>query len=188
MNKKIQLLGTSIEYTHLISKRAKRIRLVVYPGGEIKVTTPVSVPEHIINSFINSKAKWIIAKYEQQKKIKKRTKSENRTEYLIYKKVAMALAKERIGFFNKAYGFNYNKVSIKNNSSLWGSCSRKGNLNFLYKIALLPSDLADYIIVHELCHLKEFNHSQNFWNLVALTIPDHKQRRAKLKSRGQDLQ
>jgi len=73
----------------------------------------------------------------------------------------------------KPYNFKINRISIKNTKSRWGSCSKKGNLNFSYKIALLSKDLADYVIVHELCHLGEFNHSKRFWKLVSLTIPNY---------------
>jgi predicted metal-dependent hydrolase len=67
--------------------------------------------------------------------------------------------------------------------SRWGSCSRKKNLNFNYKLIQLPLELADYIVVHELCHLQEFNHGQGFWNLVGETIPDYKARRDELRKK-----
>ena len=102
--------------------------------------------------------------------------------YKIYKKKALEIVNERIIFFNQFYGYKWNNIVIRNQKTRWGSCSKKGNLNFNYKIALLPSEVADYIIVHELCHLGEFNHSQNFWNLVAKTIPDYKAIRKNLKN------
>lgn len=107
----------------------------------------------------------------------------SKKDYLKYKQQAMALAQERVEFFNKFYGFKVNKVSIKNQKTRWGSCSKKGNLNFNYKIALLTKRLVDYVIAHELCHLKEFNHSQKFWSLVAQTIPDYLETRRELKNK-----
>lgn len=92
------------------------------------------------------------------------------------------LAHARLAHFNEAYGFALGRVAIKNHKSRWGSCSKKGNLNFNYKIALLPPELADYVIVHELCHLGEFNHSPRFWALVARTVPDHRALRARLRA------
>ncbi len=74
------------------------------------------------------------------------------------------------------------KICIKNTRTRWGSCSSKGNLNFSFRLALLPAHLSDYIIVHELCHLGEFNHSQKFWDLVALEMPEYKKYRDELKS------
>jgi len=103
-------------------------------------------------------------------------------EYLEYKERALVLAKQRLEYFNQKYGFKFNRISIKNQKTRWGSCSKKGNLNFNYNIALLPEQLADYIIVHELCHLQELNHSRKFWGLVAQSFPDYLNLRKKLKS------
>jgi len=79
----------------------------------------------------------------------------------------------RINYFNKFYNFEINRIAIKNTSTRWGSCSSKNNLNFNYKIIYLRPALADYLIVHELCHLGELNHSKRFWALVYKTIPDY---------------
>ncbi len=99
-----------------------------------------------------------------------------------YKKEARVLVMDRLTFFNAHYNFVYKKVFIKNQKTRWGSCSQRGNLNFNYKIALLPVNLADYLIVHELCHLKEFNHGRQFWSLVGEKIPDYKKLRKELRS------
>jgi len=72
-------------------------------------------------------------------------------------------------------------VKIRDQSSRWGSCSWKGNLNFSYKLVLLPEHLADYVVVHELCHLREMNHSPRFWALVSQTVPDYRAKRRELK-------
>ncbi len=116
------------------------------------------------------------------KKIRKKRRKINQSSYLKNKEKARELVKERLGHFNQFYGYKWNKIAIRNQKTRWGSCSKKGNLNFNYKIALLSPEKADYIIVHELCHLKEFNHSQDFWNLVAKTIPDYKKIRISLKN------
>jgi predicted metal-dependent hydrolase len=104
-----------------------------------------------------------------------------RQHFLENKQKAILLAEERICHFNKHYKFAIGKIRIKNQKSRWGSCSSKGNLNFNYKVVLLPEHLSDYIIVHELCHIGEFNHSRNFWNLVEQTIPDYMGARRELK-------
>lgn len=101
--------------------------------------------------------------------------------YLQYKNQARCLVRQRLDYFNQFYNYKYNRVSIKNQRSRWGSCSRLGNLNFNYRLAHLPTELADYIIVHELCHLKEMNHSARFWQLVAQTMPDYLERRRELR-------
>ena len=96
---------------------------------------------------------------------------------------ARALAHARLEHFNRFYGFTYERVFIRSQKTRWGACSAKGNLGFNFRIAYLPAYLADYVIVHELCHLEQFNHSPAFWELVARTIPDHKARRTELRRR-----
>ena len=86
---------------------------------------------------------------------------------------ARILVENRLSVFNKFYKFNINRIAIKNTTTRWGSCSSKKNLNFNYKIIYLKPHLADYLIVHELCHLGELNHSKRFWALVSQTIPDY---------------
>lgn len=105
----------------------------------------------------------------------------SRREYLRAKDIARVLVHQKLTHFNSFYRFEFKRIAIRNQRSRWGSCSKRGNLNFNYKIVFLPDHLADYIIVHELCHLKELNHSPRFWNLVAQTIPDHNQRRKQLR-------
>lgn len=101
--------------------------------------------------------------------------------YLKHKEVARSLIHSRLVVFNTHYNFPYKRVAIKNQRSCWGSCSEKGNLNFNYKLAFLPSHVADYIIIHELCHLVELNHSPRFWSLVAQKCPEYKNYRKDLK-------
>ena len=101
---------------------------------------------------------------------------------LRYSEEARRLALSRLEYFNQFYNFKYGTIRIKAQVTRWGSCSSKGNLSFNYKMALLPPHLVDYLVVHELCHLGEFNHSQNFWDLVEKTIPNYLELRAELKS------
>ena len=101
--------------------------------------------------------------------------------YLQHKNQARCLVRQRLDHYNQFYNFKYYRVSIKDQRSRWGSCSRLGNLNFNYRLAYLPDGLVDYIIVHELCHLKEFNHSPRCWQLVVQTIPDYLERRQALR-------
>ncbi|MFA6999496.1 MAG: M48 family metallopeptidase [Candidatus Paceibacterota bacterium] len=111
-----------------------------------------------------------------------RRKGGENLNYLKYKKQATNLVKERLEYFNTFYNYKYGRVAIRNQKTRWGSCSKKGNLNFNYKIVLLTPKQADYIIVHELCHLREFNHSQRFWDLVSKTILDYKEVRHSLRT------
>jgi hypothetical protein len=97
------------------------------------------------------------------------------------KQEARAIALSRITHFNQFYQCSLRRISIRNQRSRWGSCSQKGNLNFNYRLLKLPLSLVDYIVVHELCHLREFNHSKRFWDLVGETLPDFRERRAALR-------
>lgn len=105
-----------------------------------------------------------------------------RREYLQNKEQARKLVHQKIEYFNNFYGYEFNRISIKNQKTRWGSCSSKRNLNFNYRILFLPEDLCDYVIVHELCHLKELNHSSNFWKLVSVTITNCKEKRKELNN------
>jgi predicted metal-dependent hydrolase len=117
----------------------------------------------------------------KRRKIVRRKRVKNQAQYLEYKEQARELVIERLAHFNRFYNFEYKKVAIRNQSSRWGSCSSKANLNFNYRVVFLPPPLLDYLIVHELCHLQEFNHGPNFWALVAKAIPDYLERRVALK-------
>lgn len=116
-----------------------------------------------------------------KRKSKKKIKKSSRENFLKHKNDTKILVLERLNFYNLHYKFSYNRITIKNVTSRWGSCSRKNNLNFNYRIAHLPKELSDYIVVHELCHLGQFNHSQKFWDLVEETIPNYLELRNKLK-------
>ena len=182
MEKYINLQTRKIPYTLKVSSRARYMRLAVYCGGELVVTTPKNVNENVIEKFIYSKAGWVIDKINKLSNVPKPlTKKESKNEFLKHKELAHGLAKAKLEKFNEIYKFKYNKISVRNQKTRWGSCSRKGNLNFNYKIVKIPEKLSDYIIVHELCHLGEFNHSQKFWSLVSKTIPNHLELRKELK-------
>lgn len=104
-----------------------------------------------------------------------------------HKEFARERISTRLAYWNSILQFPYGRVAIRNQSSRWGSCSKKGNLNFNYRIAFLPEHLMDYVIVHELCHLKEFNHSERFWTLVAEILPDYKNAYSDLKAINQRI-
>lgn len=182
MEKEITIDGVNIEYILKISKKAKKIRLSVYRDGDFIVTIPKRVSEKQAEYFIIKKSNWILDKIHYFENCPPAIKTRCcKEEYDLYKDKALALVNNRVEHFNKIYGYKFNKICIKNQKTRWGSCSRKGNLNFNYKIALLPEILADYIIVHEICHLGEFNHSQSFWNLIIRTTPNYKEIRKELK-------
>jgi predicted metal-dependent hydrolase len=186
MQKSIEVETEKIEYTLKVSKRARRMRLVVYCDGETVVTAPRFLPKFLVERYVAEKTSWILEKLDNFRPFRERppvrTAREKRAEYLKYKGEARVVVEKHIARFNQIYNFSFNKITIKNQKTRWGSCSKKGNLNFNYKIALLPERLAEYLVVHELCHLGELNHSKKFWTLVAHTIPDYTSRRRELKS------
>jgi len=105
----------------------------------------------------------------------------NKRNYQKWKESARFLVFKKVEDFNRIYGFTYNRIFIRNQKTRWGSCSSNKNLGYNYKIIFLPEPCADYLIVHELCHLGEFNHSSRFWELVAHTVPDYKEKRKLLR-------
>lgn len=100
--------------------------------------------------------------------------------YSRHKETARAFVHAHVALYAKEYGFKYNRIAIRNSRRSWGSCSELGNLNFHYRIIFLPQELAEYLIVHELCHLRELNHSPQFWAHVEEIIPNYKKYRKSL--------
>jgi predicted metal-dependent hydrolase len=166
--------------TYKNSKKTKRVRIAIYPDLRVVVTRPYRVSLADAVKFTESKSDWIAKKLDYFK---------NRKTISLPvgdKKQALIFVQKRIKHFNQHYQFEINKVSVKPHRSLWGSCSRRKNLNFNSRIILLTPQQADYIIVHELCHLAEFNHSEKFWELVAEAIPDYKHLRRQLREYSMD--
>ena len=123
--------GGGIDYKLRKSKRALYMRLAIYPGGELIVTVPFRVPMSVVERFIEGKREWILrtikklSKYPKVSLVKRSTR-----EYLLYKNRALDIAVARISHFNAVYGFTVGNIRIRNQKTRWGSCSKKGNLNF----------------------------------------------------------
>ncbi len=172
------MTNEKINYQIKSSARSRHIRIAVYPDGRVLISKPIRTTESQALDFMHRKYDWIISKlnfYKSQPTMRL-------PETPISKSEVLAFVKSRVEFYNQHYGFDVGKISIKNHRTLWGSASRRRNLNFNHKIVHLRPRQADYIIVHELCHLQEFNHSPKFWSLVAQTFPDYKQIRQELKT------
>ena len=173
----------TISYTHKKSKRAKRMRLAVYCDGSVVITSPFGVQQSIVEKFVSDKKQWIWDKIQFFNSVdSKAIRTFSHKDYLENKDNALALVNERFRFYNKVYGFSFNKVYIKNQKTRWGSCSCKQNLNLNYKIVFLSQKHQDYIIVHEMCHLKEFNHSRKFWALVEKALPNYLEIKKELRN------
>lgn len=166
------------------TKRTRRLRVTVYPGGRIVLSRPRFVSDRSAARFLQEHADWILRQSERMRAIvvpETRVRG-TRKDYLMRKEEARRLIHERLAYFAPRYGLKPGRVAIKNMTSRWGSCSVKGNLNFHYKVADLPMELVDYLVVHELCHLREMNHGTRFWELVAREIPDYRTLRKRLRA------
>ena len=172
-----------ISYIIKSRKGARGIRIAVQADGGVIVTKPKNMPKFLAEVFVKSKKDWVM---EQIEKIAQRPKKllahYSVKDFKENKQKAYILAHNKVIHFNQFYNFKINSISIRNQKTRWGSCSRKGNINFNYKIVFLPEELQDYIIVHELCHLQEMHHGKEFWDLVSLQIPDYKKRKIELKA------
>ncbi|MBP6858273.1 MAG: M48 family metallopeptidase [Candidatus Pacebacteria bacterium] len=174
-----------ITYT-LRRRRIRSMNITVRQNGEVIVSASPLVPKMLIERFVAKKSSWIREKQEYfaahpvgaySLLLHKR----DRREFKALKEKALGILTERLEHFNKIYRFKYGRISIRDQHSRWGSCSAKGNINFNYKLILLPDELRDYVVVHELCHLGELNHSRKFWALVEQTIPGYKKVQKRLR-------
>lgn len=175
-------MSEEFSYEIKVSGRIKNMRLSVHPDGKIIVSKPPLVPQILVTRFVKKHEAWILKKLDHIKKhpaplLGKLTVR----DYKAHKELARALVTERTQFYASKYGFSFGTIRIGNQKGRWGSCSKRGNLNFNYKIVFLPKELQDYIIIHEVCHLKEHNHSARFWSLVTKECPDWKTHRKSLK-------
>ncbi len=182
MEKKILLSNnnTYLRYTVTANPRAKKLLLRVSSLGVVTLTVPSRTSESFYESFVAKNTLWIQSQLDKLN-LDGKTPTIHRKKYLEAKASVIRLAKERLAYFNAHYQFKYEKITVRDQSSRWGSCSNTGTLSFNYRIIYLEEALQDYIFVHELCHLKEMNHSQRFWDLVGETVPTYKYLRRRLK-------
>lgn len=185
MQKHISLHNRDVAYTLKRSQRAKRMRLAVYCTGDFVVTVPHKLQDNHIDQYLIQKSRWVLEKIDFFDSLKKnQTHAFTDLDTDALKEKALELAKNRIKRFNMKLGVKFNKLTIKDQKTCWGSCSKNKNLTFNWRIALLPDHLANYIVVHELCHLKEFSHSRRYWNLVASVMPNYQELVKDLKFKG----
>ncbi len=169
--------GTGVICTIRKHSSAKKITLSVRDGGRVTVTIPKRVSYKTGKKFANKHRTWIKQKLRQAKRITRKSILEKGTirDYKKNKARARELVESKIEKFNKRYNFHFKRISIRNQRTRWGSCSTNKNLNFNYRIIFLKEKHVNYLVVHELCHLGQMNHSRQFWALVAKEIPDYKQ-------------
>lgn len=187
MKKTLSFKNQTLSYFLRKNWNSKNLRLTINSEGFLIVSAPRWLSVKKIENFILEKGEWILEKMKlaQKNHQEKTFWKKNSEEYLLLKPQARKIVRKKVKKYSQIYNFNYFKISIRDQKTRWGSCSKKGNLNFNYRIVFLPDHLIDYIVIHELCHLKEFNHSQNFWSLVKEILPDYKKRIQEIKKISQ---
>lgn len=162
--------------------RSKHLRIAIGSDAKILVTRPMWLSEKKARQFLDEKKDWILQQLEKLEKAGPKLLNQgSRSDYLKNKEKARQLVLARLEHFNQFYGFKYQRVSIRDQKTRWGSCSHKLNLNFNYRIIYLEPRLVDYLVVHELCHLQEMNHGPRFWALIEQTMSDYLVLRKKLR-------
>ena len=166
----------------IIKSNRKTIAIQIKPDGQVVVRCPKRMRIEDARRFAESKADWIekhLARRPPQDVAKYTPK-----EIEQLREQARKLVTERVRYYAPIVGVTYGQIAIRTQHTRWGSCSSKGNLNFNCLLALVPEDVLDYVIVHELCHRKHMNHSPAFWAEVASLLPEYAASRAWLKTEG----
>jgi predicted metal-dependent hydrolase len=183
-------LYKSMQKIELIRSRRKTIVIEVTRDLRVVVKAPYGVSEKEINRFIGEKADWIDKSLRKmQERQQEATKGEELTEQDIRLLVTRAkrIIPPMVDRYARMMGVTYGNITIRMQKSRWGSCSGKGNLNFNCLLMRAPDEITEYVVVHELCHRKEMNHSDRFWAEVEKILPDYKERRKWLKDHGNEL-
>ncbi len=163
--------------------RSRRVRLTVERGGTVILTVPKRLSLATAQKYFEKKKEWIVASYERALAHPPRLLTQgDHDEYVAMKETAREKITERVIWYTERYGFSYRGLSIRNQKSRFGSCSGSGHLSFNYRLIFLPPELLDYVVVHEVCHLRELNHSPRFWALVAETVPDFREKKHQLQA------
>lgn len=163
-------------YTIKRYRKSKCIRILIRPHG-VLVTAPKWVTQKTVKRFVESRSEWIV---KHSSSLQRACRSPMEVECLREK--TRERVWEMLERVNQAYRYDFQRVFIRDVTSRWGSCSESGNLNFSVRAGLLSEQLLEYLVTHEICHLREMNHSDRFWRLVARTIPSYRDRRRELRN------
>lgn len=181
----------TIPYEIIRSKR-KSYGISVAPGGKVTVRMPLRGSERFAVSMVEEKRDWIVKNYLKMQAVSPKPSQKEKTPYerrleAPYRQAAKEYIPKRAAYYAGLLGVDYNTITIRDQKTRWGSCSSKGNLSFSWRLILAPPKVLDYVVVHELCHRLEMNHSPRFWALVESMIPDYKTHRKWLKENGEKL-
>ena len=182
-----------ISYEIIYSKR-KSVAIQIRPDGQVIVRAPYGCPRSFINSFIHQKADWIVKhsaenkqRYEKQVQLKKDRPTLSDAQRKRYIETARSIFTQKAAYYARLIGVTYGRISIREQKTRWGSCSSKGNLNFNCLLMLAPPEVLDSVVVHELCHRREMNHSQKFYAEVLRVFPTYRTQEKWLKEHGGEL-
>lgn len=175
----------SITYRVIRSDR-RSVAIQISSDGEVLVRCPRRLSTDAVHAFVQSKAGWI-EKHLEKQTAASRLPTLSAEDIHALTEQARGVIPERAAFFARRMGVTYGRITIRNQRTRWGSCSGKGNLNFNCLLMLAPAEVLDYIVVHELCHRKEMNHSKKFWAEVEHILPDYKTSQKWLKDNGPGL-
>lgn len=155
------------------STKARRISIRVHPVKGVTVSVPYIVPYTVAEAFFRQKRQWVVETVAHQKEKFKDVKMAPPAEVEQLRRLAKEQLPERLAELASRYGFEYNKVTIKHNATNWGSCSIRNNINLNLNIVRLPKILQDYILLHELCHLRHHDHGHAFHLLLEHVLTDN---------------
>ncbi len=169
----------------VIRSRRKSVGLEVKTDGNILARIPEYLTDGELEKFLEEHKGWILKKVkllEERQKDMEPSRACPVRELLPEDIVKIKKRfSERVQYYSSLMGVTYERITIRNQKTRWGSCSAKGNLNFNYQLYYLPEELLDYVVVHELAHRKHMNHSAAFWEEVGRYYPDYKEARKRLK-------
>ena len=183
------MLSSQISYQIIRSSR-KTMSLEIKADGSVVVRAPLRLSEAKIQKFVKEKQEWILKNLE---KIQKRDAQKENVQKLSalerqhLQNKACVVIPRRVAYYAEKLGVSYGKITLRQQKTRWGSCAANGNLNFNWLLILAPPEVLDYVVVHELCHRREMNHSQAFWNEVSAVLPGYKEQKKWLKDNGWKL-
>ena len=183
------MLSSQISYQIIRSSR-KTMSLEIKADGSVVIRAPLRLSETKIQKFVEEKQEWILKNLE---KIQKRDAQKENVQKLSalerqhLQNKACVVIPRRVAYYAEKLGVSYGKITLRQQKTRWGSCSAKGNLNFNCLLMKAPPEVLDYVVVHELCHRLEMNHSPRFWAQVERVLPDYKVSRKWLREHGNEL-
>lgn len=175
------------EITYEILRSARKtMALQVKPEGKVFVRIPVRMKEEAARGFAELNRDWIIKNYCNMKEHSPMRPEYSEEDIFIYRERAANVITARAQLYAGIMSVNFGRITIRQQKTRWGSCSAGGNLNFNWKLVLMPQKILDYVVVHELAHRRVMNHSADFWNIVEQVMPDYKECRKWLKEHGKE--